>query len=451
MKVSSQRLPESQVLLEVEVDPEQMERSMDRAYRRLVQRYEVPGFRKGKTPRHMLERHLGRARFVNEAIDLLIPEVYNQALEDQDVDAIDQPRIELVSDEPLSFKATVPVRPTLELGEYRKLRIERDEVRVDDGEVDASQEELRHRYALHEPVERPVQTGDIVRADVRIVVEGREVYKEDDTEFRLREGATVLLPGFAEGMVGVEKGQTREIPVSVPEGQRELSGKTGTATVTVKEIKEEKLPELNDEFAREVGEGFTSLDALRERLSNDIRERLEAQAEEEYRDKAVTALVDAAEKIEFPPVLIDREIERLMRDQARQAGQDLERYLEMLKRSAEELQEELRPAATERVRRSLALTKLADEEQIKVQPAEVDEEIEKIVSSSGRQAQQMRGLFSTADARSAIERSILTRKTLDRLSEIAGGGSAEAEPRKTTEKTKTAGKKKVPAGTKEAT
>src|SRR5207249_468932 len=137
--------------------------------------------------------------------------------------------------------------------------------------------------------------------------------------------------------------------------------------------------------------------------------------------------------------------------QARQAGQDLERYLEMLKRSAEELQEELRPAATERVRRSLALTKLADEEQIKVQPAEVDEEIEKIVASSGRQAQQMRGLFSTADARSAIERSILTRKTLDRLSEIAGGGSAEAEPRKTTEKTKTAGKKKVPAGTKEAT
>ena len=271
MKVSTKRLPDSQVLLEVEADEQQMERSLDKAFRRLSQRVEVPGFRKGKAPAGMLERHIGRARVVREALDILIPEAYNQAIEEQDVDAIDQPSIELVNDEPLAFKATVPVRPTVELGEYQSVRVKREPFSIDEGEVDKALEELQHRYAVHEPVERPVQMGDIVRADVRGVIDGKEVYKEDDAELRLREGATILLPGIAEGMIGAEKGVAKEIPVTIPEGERPLSGKSGTFTVTVKEVKEEQLPALNDDFAREVGEGFASLDTLRDRLRNDIQ------------------------------------------------------------------------------------------------------------------------------------------------------------------------------------
>jgi len=273
MKVSTKRLPDSQVLLEVEADEQQMERSLDKAFRRLSQRVEVPGFRKGKAPAGMLERHIGRARVVREALDILIPEAYNQAIEEQDVDAIDQPSIELVNDEPLAFKATVPVRPTVELGEYQSVRVKREPFSIDEGEVDKALEELQHRYAVHEPVERPVQMGDIVRADVRGVIDGKEVYKEDDAELRLREGATILLPGIAEGMIGAEKGVAKEIPVTIPEGERPLSGKSGTFTVTVKEVKEEQLPALNDDFAREVGEGFASLDTLRDRLRNACRRR----------------------------------------------------------------------------------------------------------------------------------------------------------------------------------
>ena len=426
VKVTSQRLPESQVVLEIEVDPEQMERSLDRAYRRLVQRTAVPGFRKGKTPRNMLERHLGRDRLVREAIDILVPEAYNQAIEEQEIDAIDQPDIELLKDEPLAFKATVPVRPTVVLGDYHKLRVERDSVIVDEQDVDSALDELRRRYALHEPVERPVQVGDIVRADVRIVVDGREVFKDADAEFRLRDGATLMLPGFAEGMVGAQKGATKEIPVTVPPGERPLSGQSGTATATVKEVKEEKLPNLDDEFARSVGEGFGSLVALRERVTNDIRERLEAEAEGAFREKAVAALVEQADNIEFPAVLVDREMERLLREQARSTGQDVERYLAMIKRSAEELREDLLPAAAERVRRSLALTQLAEEERARVEPAEIEAEIERIVASSGQQAQQVRRLLSTADARLSIERSLLTHKTIDLLAEIAGEKGAKA-------------------------
>jgi len=411
-----------------------MERSLDKAFRRLAQRVEVPGFRKGKAPAGMLERHIGRARVVREALDILIPEAYNQAIEEQDVDAIDRPSIELVTDEPLAFKATVPVRPTVELGEYNSVRVKREPVSIDESEVDKALEELRHRYAVHEPAERPVQMGDIVRADVRGVIDGREVYKEDDAELRLREGATILLPGIAEGIIAAEKGTPKEITVTVPEGERPLSGKSGTFTVTVKEVKEEQLPALNDDFAREVGEGFSSLDALRDRLRNDMRERLQAQAEEEYRNKAVGALVETAATIEFPPVMVEREVERLIQDQARHLGLEVEQYLANTRRTRDELNEELLPIATDRVRRSLALTRLAEQEEIKAENQEVDAEVDRLAGSAGEQADQLRKLFGSPDGRAAIARSLVTRKTMDRLTEIATRDGTTAPEKKSRRK-----------------
>lgn len=421
MKVSAQRIPQSQVVLEIEIEPEQMERSLERAYRRLVQRVEIPGFRKGKAPRAMLERHLGRHRLLHEALDIIIPEAYNRALDEHEIDAIDQPVIEVLQEEPVIFKATVPVRPTVELGDYRSLRVEPPSVSVDPQQVEAALEDLRHRYALHQPVDRPVQWGDIVRAEVRGVIDGREVFNDDDFEFVLREGSTVLLPGFAEGVVGAEKGVPREVTVQVPEGSRPLSGKSGTFTVVVKEVKEEQLPALDDQFAREVGEGFPSLEALRRRLEDDIRQRLEGEAEAEFHERIVDALVEQAKTIEFPPVLVEREIDRMLREEARAIGQDVDRYLEMMRRSVQEVRDEMRPRAVERVRRSLALGRLAEEEGISVEPAEIEAEIQRIAASAGPQAPQVRQLLSTGPGRESIERSILTRKTLDRLAAIARG------------------------------
>lgn len=404
-----------------------MENSMDKAYRRLVQQVEVPGFRKGKTPRNMLERHIGRDRIVSEAVDILIPEAYNKAIDEYAVDAIGQPSVELVKMEPLAFKATVPVRPTIDLGDYKSLTVERPPAEIDEADVEQAITELRQRYAVQQPAERPVQTGDIIRADVRIVIDDQEVYSDEDAEIRLREGATILLPGFAEGVVGMKKGETKEIEVTAPEGERPLSGKTGTATVTVRDIKEEVLPEANDEFANEVGEGFASLEALKERLRDDLRQRVEAQVEETFRNEAVKALADNATKLEFPPVLIDREIERELEDQARQTGQTVESYLELIKKTPQEIREDLAPAATERVKRSLALSEFAEAEGIKVEASEIDEEIEKLVASAGEHGERMRQIFSTDDARASIERSILTRNTVNRLVEIVGrDGATEA-------------------------
>jgi trigger factor len=421
VRVSTERTPDSQIVLQIEIEPDQMERSLERAFRRLAQGTEIPGFRKGKAPRHMVERHLGRERLVHEALDMLIPEAYNQALNENEIEAIDQPRLDIVQEEPLIFKATVPVRPTVQLGDYASLRVERPAVAAAPDEVDAAVEELRHRYALHEPADRPVKKGDVVRADVRGEIDGREVFADDDYEFTLRDGATVLLPGFAEGVVGAEKGVPKEVQVTTPPGSQPLSDKTGTFTVVVKEVKEERLPKLDDEFAREVGEGFPSVQALRQHLEAQIRERREGEAEEQYHDEAVTALLEQAEEVQFPPVLVEREIDRLLRDEARSSGMDVDRYMEQMHKPAQEIREALRETAEERVCRSLALTALAEAEQVKVEPAEVDGEIERIVGSSGAQAPQIRQLFKSPGGREAIERSLLTNKTLSRLTEIVSG------------------------------
>ena len=180
-----------------------------------------------------------------------------------------------------------------------------------------------------------MQVGDIVRADVRGVIEGSEVYKDDDVEFRLREGATLLLPGFAEGLIGAEKGVAKEIPVNGAGGRTAALGKERHFHRHRQRGEGRSACRSSTTSSRgEVGEGFASLDALRERLRNDIRERVEAQAEEAYRDQAVGALVENAKSIEFPPVMIDREIEHIIADQARHRAQEVEQYLAMIKRTA---------------------------------------------------------------------------------------------------------------------
>lgn len=441
MKVSAQKLPESQVLLEIEVDPDQMEKSMDRAYKKLVQKVDVPGFRKGKAPRNMLERHIGRGRLLEEAIDIVIPEAYNKALEDEDIDAIDQPKLEVVSTEPLSFKATVPIRPNVNLGDYAAVRVPREAVVVDEDEVEASLQELRQRYAIQEPVERPVQAGDVITGDIRIVVDGKEVFKDEDADLHLREGRTVLLPGFAEGVVGATKGEPKSLELTLPEdAESSLAGKTATVHVTVKEVKEERLPEPNDEFATQVGEGFESLDKLKERLHGDILERLEANSEDQYRDAALTALVESAGTIEFPPVLVEREIDRFLNDQARQTGMELDRYLELIKKTAQEVRDELRPSATERVKRSLVLGQLADSEKIEVEDADIDAEIERLIAGasggSDEQIARYRQIFRPPEARASLSRSLQTRKTLDRLVEIASQDGAAPKKKARSKKTK---------------
>ena len=423
MKVSTERIPDSQVVLEIEVEPERMEKSLEKAYRRLAQRTKVPGFRQGKAPRAMLERYLGSETIRHEALDILIPEAYRQAITEGNIEPVDLPDIEVTQEEPLVFKATVPVRPSIDLGDYRAVRVEREPPAVSEEQVDEQIEELRHRYALLEPVERSVQVGDMVRAEVQISVDGRQIFQNEDAELRLRPGAAILLPGFAEALPGSEKGLRREFSLDVPADfpQRVLAGRSCLCSVLVKEVKEECLPELSDAFARDVGEGFPSLAALRERLTADLREAAEKEVDGTYREKVVDAMVGVA-TLEFPPQLVEREVDRMLEDRASASGAaDVEAYLRLGRKPEDELRQELRWEASQRVQRSLVLSKLAQVEGISVTKDDIDAEIERMAASAGPRAAEVRRMFAGKRGREALEGSLFTRRTLDRLVAIASG------------------------------
>ncbi len=435
MRVSAQKIPDSQVVLEIEVEPERVEKALDRAYRRLVSKTRVPGFRPGKAPRAMLERYLGQDALLREALDRLVPEVYQEAARDEDVEPVDFPELEVVTTEPLVVKATVPVRPTVDLGDYGEVRVTRGPVEVSQEQVDGALEDLSRRYAVLEPVDRSAQWGDVLRADVTGTVGDLTIVEQKDVEFWLREGQTVSVPGLGERLVGMEKGAETELDIAVPAdfGDQRAAGKTARYRVLIHEIKEEKLPALDDEFARQVGEGFPSLAALRERVEADIRQAEEEMALHRYHDQVLSALEERVTTIEYPPVIVEREVERLIRDEVmasgggpgRPAGADaMERYLQARGKSEGELRQELRPAAIERVRRSLILSQVAEAENISVGDAEIDQEIERLVSSAGSQAEPMRRLFNADEGRDALRRRMLTRMTLDRLVSIASGESA---------------------------
>lgn len=434
VRVSAQKIPDSQVVLEIEVEPERVEKALDRAYRRLVSKTRVPGFRPGKAPRAMLERYLGQDALLREALDRLVPEVYQEAARDEEVEPIDFPELEVVTTEPLVVKATVPVRPTVDLGDYGEVRVTREPFEVSQDQVDAALEDLSRRYAVLEPVDRPVQWGDILRADVAGAVGDLTVVDQKDVEFRLREGQTISVPGLAERLVGLEKGAETELDIAVPEdfGDKRAAGKTARYRVLIHEVKEEKLPALDDDFARQVGEGFPSLSALRERVEADIRQAEEEMALHRYHDQVLGALEERA-TIEYPSVIVEREVERLLRDEVMASGggpgrpagsDDMERYLQARGKSEGELRQELRPTAVERVRRSLILSQVAEAENISVGDAEIDQEIERLVSGAGSQAEPMRRLFNADEGRDALRRRMLTRMTLDRLVSIASGENA---------------------------
>jgi trigger factor len=447
VKVTLERLPESRVQLDIEVEPERVAKQVDAAYRRLAPKAKVPGFRPGKAPRVMTERYIGEQRLLNEAIDRLIPDVYNEAIESESVDAIAQPELDKLELDPMRFKFIVAVRPDVDLGDYESIRVERDTVEVTDEMLDEQLKLIQRRYAMQVPVERPIQWDDIIIADVNGHLEDEDFVSDEDAEFPLREGQVLFVPGLAEAFVGMSKGDEKTIDIAMPEDFRieRLAGKEATFTLKVKEVKEEQLPDLDDDFASTVNaEEFPTFEALKERIRGDLDKALQEQADTKLRSQAVDKLVEGA-TIEFPRVLVDREIERLADDQSGGDQAQYAAYLRRAGRTEEEYRESLREDAEMRVRRSLALSKLTDTEGLDATAEEIEEELDKLVQPLGDDAERFRDMFRTEDGISTLRRNIISKKVLDRLAEIAtsesrseAGAVAAAEAAETESKTKKA-------------
>ncbi len=423
MKVSAEPIENSQVTLNIEMETTEVDKYLERAYNRLVKRVSVPGFRKGKTPRPILEQHIGKDTLLREAFEDLIPEAYEEAIESQEIDAIARPQFELIQTEPLIFKAVVPLRPTVKLGDYKQIRVESKPVEISQEDVEATIEQLRLQQAVLSPVDRPVQFGDVATIDIEGERQGESFPIRKDFVYEVVRETRLPLPGFAEKLEGMRKGEERSFVLSYPPDyeMQELAGKEHAFKVTVTEVKEKKLPEANDEFAKNLGS--QDLASLREQISANLKARDEERARLELEQQVVDAAIELSE-VEYPPVLVDREIDRLLNEEVRHFNQGiigLENYLKNVNKTLDEHLEELRPVANQRVVRSLVLGKVAEEEKIEVGDSEVDEEIEKMTKDAGKRAEEIRKLFSLSQTRDSVKRLLIGRKTVERLVQIAAG------------------------------
>jgi trigger factor len=424
VKVTAETLPERQVKLQIEVDDERHAGAMEKAYRKLAPRVQIPGFRPGKAPRPLIEKQIGHHRLLDEAMDLLLPEVYKEAIEEQDINPVASPSVELISHEPLVFAATVPLQPVVDLGDYASVKLPKPKIEVTQEQVDASLTELRRRYGAIEPVDRPAQKGDIIRGDLSAEAEGANIYSGNEIEFRLTDEALASLPGLIDIVVGLSKGdeaeKTSDAPVDFQDDR--IAGKTITYKVKVAEVKEERLAEANDDFAKEVGEGFENLQALIDRIRKDIEDAQTEAATRTFETEAVDALVEKA-SIEYPAVMVEHEVDHVLEDQANLDPRDpraVELYLQRMGKSEEEVRDSVKDDAARRLRRSLVLSHFAEAENITVEDADVEAEIETMAATAGEQADAFRKLFASDDAKDSLKRSMLTRKTLARLVEVVG-------------------------------
>jgi trigger factor len=423
MKVNAEKLGNCQTVLTIEAEASELDKSLDGAYHRLVNEVSIPGFRKGKAPRAILVQQVGKKSLLEEALEHLVPQLYKQAIESQNLEPIAEPQIEITQTEPLVFKAIVSLKPEVKIGDYHDIRLEPSpEIEITEREVTVAMEEFRERQGAWVPVERLVELGDLVTMDIQANVDGRPWLNHKGVLYEVDEDSRSPVLGFASQLQGTEKNKEKTFSLTIPDDYpiEEMRGKQSTFKVTVTEIKEKQLPELNDELAQSAG--YDNLADMRKKVAADLKGKAEARNRLELKQKALDALVKISE-INYPPILEDEEITGLLRDEARRLGfRELTDYLKRANKTEEELRKELRPIAQKRLVESLVLEKLAEEEKIEINSSEVDNRIDEIASGA-EDKEKARQFFSLPQIKQSIEQSLRTQKTLDRLLQIAIGNA----------------------------
>lgn len=423
MKVITEKTENRQAFLKIEMESPEIETGTETAYRRLVKKVEVPGFRRGKAPRAIFERHFGKERLYEEMIDDLIPDAYKKAVDDQKLEPIAQPQIEVETKTPLVFKAVVPLKPITTVGDYHTIDLKPREVEITEEMVDKVVDRLRHQHATWEPVDRAVAIGDMVTIDLESTAKGEAFINRKGLEYQLLDEDTGPIPGFAGQLVGLKKGEEKEWSHKFPDDyfRKELVGCDATFKVKVTEVKQEILPEVNDQFAAQVNAEFTTVEILRQKAKEEMTERAEHDALHEFEDNVIEA-VTALSQTEYPPVLIEAEIDHLLERNFRyiqQTGQDIEHYLQTIGKTVEQMREDLRPAALKRVTESLVLGKIAEQEKIETTPEEIDAEIEIVVNNTQENKEAVRQALHSEENRESIENSVVTRKVINYLTDLA--------------------------------
>ena len=426
MNVTRESENPTEVTLSILMDSEDEEPFLNRSYRRLAGRVRIPGFRPGKAPRSVVESHLGRATLVQEALEFMIPESLDQVLREHEIRAFTEPQLEVLDLEPVSFKAVVPLEPTVDLGDFHSIRLQPTEVEIGDEDVTRVLESLQYESAPWEPADRPVVFGDLVTMNVRGVIAGEDVINDEGVDYIPQLDNNLPVPGFSVYIEGMTEGQEKDFSLSLPEESIPPDSAASECHfhVEVISVKEKRLPELDDEFAKGVREGFDDMEALSEHVRQRLTEDAEATALRELERNSLEEVKKIA-TIQASELIYQREMESIREDHERTLRNqrlDMDTYLRFIGQTEQEWEEQLRPQAEDRLTTFLVLRKLAEQEEVEVEPSDVDEEIDRLMENSAEEtAEGLRRMLNTEDSRESIRSSLLNRKVMARLVEIVKG------------------------------
>jgi len=424
MKATWEKLENNQGVLTVEVETEKVEEAIQKAFVKVSKKINVPGFRKGKVPRKVFEARFGVESLYQDALDIILPEAYSQAVEETGIYPVDRPEVDiqqLEKGQPLIFKATVTVKPEVNLGEYKGLTVEEKDFSVTEEKIEAELKNMQDRAAeLNVIEEGELEKGDIALIDFEGFIDGVAFEGGKAENYQLEIGSNTFIPGFEDQMVGMKKGEERDINVTFPEEYHsaELAGKPAVFKVKVNEIKRKSIPALDDEFAKDVSE-FDTL----EELKQDIKNKLEEQAKREEENYKKESLVEQATKnatIDVPEVMIENEITNMLREfeqRLQMQGLNLELYYQFSGLDEDKMREQFRNDAEMRVRTTLTLEAIAKAENIQVTDEDIDKEIENLANLYNRNADEIRQIFGARDGFEGLKNDLILRKTIDFLVE----------------------------------
>lgn len=428
MKVSVEKLPTSEAVLNVDITWDEMEKASEKAYRKLVQKVDIQGFRRGKAPRTLLERRLGKEYIYQEGLDDLISEAYRDALKKHELTPISQPKLEapvFEQGQDYHFSLTVPIITPVKLADYKVLHFETEEATVTSEEVDKELESYQSRLTEWKEVERAADYNDRVKADLKLTSEEQKISDLKDNTFELTHERNGLFSGMDEYLVGMKAGEHKTFSVTIPAdySNEKLAGKQADYEVTVNAVEAKEAPAIDDEFAKKISDGqYETVEELSKVVSDNILSRKKNALEEELREKALGAVIEQSEFV-IHPLLIEEEVaemEHQFGHMLEQQHLNMNQYLKMVNKTAEEYRKELYPDAEKRIKRQLVLEEIAQQEKISVQP----EEIEALFNSYEQVGQP---LPKTEEQVRSLMLNYRREKTLARLMELTTDREEESE------------------------
>ena len=399
MSLQVEKMEKNMAKLTIEVSAEDLEKAMQSAYQKAKGRISIPGFRKGKAPRKMIEQMYGKGIFLEDAVNALIPEHYSKALSECELEIVSQPQIDVTQMEPgkaLIFTAEVAVKPEVTLGEYKGVEVPKAEIEVTEEEIEAAIKREQEKNSRTITVEdRAAEEGDIVTIDFEGFVDGEAFEGGKGEAYPLTLGSHTFIPGFEEQLVGAKTGDHVEVNVTFPDEYqaKELAGKAAVFQCDVKKIEAKELPELNDDFAKDVSE-FDTLAEYKEDVKKNLTESKEKEALRAKEDAAIEKIIENAE-MEIPEAMLDTQCRQMMDDFGRRMqsqGLSMEQYFQFTGQTAEKMMEDMKPQALKRIQTRLVLEKIVEVENIQPTEEEVNEEISKMAAMYKMEADKLKEL-----------------------------------------------------------